>query len=72
MNTHKYKWIFDIERFKSWKIKNEEISPECMEIIINNSGWIKLHGRERRELQNEGNPILLNWCRRVDTEKRNK
>jgi len=66
---NRYKWTFDIELFKSWGISHEGMSPECMEIVINNSNWIKLDGRERRELQREGNPILLSWCRRVDTEK---
>ena len=66
---NKYIWVFDIEKFKQWKIKNEDISIECMNIIIDNSNWIKLDGRERQELRDAGNPILLNWCRRVDTEK---
>ena len=69
---NRYKWVFDIERFKSWGINHEGISRECMNIIIDNSNWLKLDGRERQELRDAGNPILLNWCRRVAQEKRNK
>ena len=65
----KYIYVFDIEKFKQWKMKYEDISIECMNIIIDNSNWIKLDGRERQELRDAGNPILLQWCRRVDTEK---
>ena len=69
---NKYIYVFDIEKFKQWKMKYEDISIECMNIIIDNSNWHKLDGRERQELRDAGNPILLQWCRRVAQEKENK
>jgi hypothetical protein len=62
------KFIFNIEKYKCWRIDHEGLDNETIDFIIANHHMKSQDGMERDELIRRGYIVLEQWCVEQESE----